>query len=251
MAAYGRDPNALGVLKKFMGQSNVANIPTTLLPDAQGLGDIGPSDAEVGDLQAQEGEKMLKDTHGAYGYTPSAESVRGSAMQELHRKLSLNSLAHRQEMEKVTQPEIIRGQYGVKEAETTARAGADRLAAQENSMMERLQYAQGQQNQRQQVGIDAKPQVNPGALGAIAREREAIAARVAKTAPGAVGRFFGRANPGQGELDTFDNTLSYAQKIAKDYPELAAEEALGQMGVSPDSNELGQIQKFLLLLRGH
>lgn len=184
-------------------------------------------------------------------------------MQALRRSLRLDDRQHQQEMEKAVVPEQIRGEYGVRQAETTGKALADRLQYTQNEQDQRTRFIQDQTTARTglvQAGQGARQDdaqafkagnVNPAAMTAIANERKAIAAAQAKNAPNALMRMLGKSDPYQAQLETFDNTLGYAQKILREHPEASAEEALAAMGQQPSPDELGQIQKFLLLLRGH
>lgn len=245
-------------LLRLKSPSNVQALPSKRSLDVvSGMDDFAPDPDSPELKMAQEG--IARKT----GMGFSREALRGDIMGKVKQVLGLQQIEHQQEMEKAVVPEQIRGEYGVKQAETGAKALADRLKfsqdaigqrqeANQAAIMDRLNVTQGAQNARQEDAQAFKAgNVNPAAITAIANERKAIAAAQAKNAPNALMKMFGRSNPYDAQLETFDNTLGYAQKILREHPNASAEEALAAMGQQPSPDELGQIQKFLLLLRGH
>ena len=192
------------------------------------------------------------------GIGVSRDELRRTPMALLRQKFGLNQQANDAKLREVE----TEGAADIEQARVGANAAADRLSytqgqinqrqdANQAAIMDRLERTQSGQDNRQQVAIGAKPKVAPASTNMIARERQALAAAVAKEEPGAIGKFLRRTNPRAAELENFDNTLQWAQKIANEMPEASAEEALAAMGqanVSPE--ELGQIQKFLLMLKG-
>lgn len=161
--------------------------------------------------------------------------------------------------------ERIRGQYGVQAAGINSDAALARAEANQNSLMERLLIQSGAVDRRQDKTLAAgaakqedaqafKAGQTPGqGLAAIARQRQALVAAQnnPKNAPGALARMFGSKNPVDAQLAQFDNTLKFAQRIQKDYPDASAEEALAALGADASPEELAQIQSHLLMLRGH
>lgn len=193
-----------------------------------------------------------------HGVGVSRDALRQDAMAALKQKLGLAQMESDAQVRKAQ----TEGEYDIAAQREAAKAAADRLAysqeqigsrqeANQAAIMNRLDKSLGAQAERQQVGIDAKAgQVNPSALTAIARERAALEKAVAEAEPGVIGRFLRRPNPRASELEQFDNTLGWAQRIAREFPDASAEEALAAMGQSADPDELGRIQTFLLMLRG-
>lgn len=224
---------------------------------------LAPSDDELIGAQSDPGVGVVG-SPGGYTATLSRDSLRDTAMGTLRKKLGLQEIAHKQDLESKILPEQVKGQYQIRAAQESAKALGDRLAYSQNAqdqrsqqnqaaIMDRLNTSLGAQQARQDDAQQFKAgQVNPTAMAAIARERQALATQVQKQAPGTVMSFLGKKNPAQAQLDAFDNTLAYAQKMAQMPGVASAEDGLAQMGVTgatPD--EIGQINKFLLLLRGH
>lgn len=67
----------------------------------------------------------------------SRDALRGDILSKIKQKLGLQQIEHEQDLESKIQPEIVRGEYGVRAATEAGRAAADRL-----------QYTQGQINSR-------------------------------------------------------------------------------------------------------
>lgn len=140
MPTYGRDPNALSVLKNFMGRSNVAKIPTSVLPDAQGYGDMLPG-ADSPELKIAQ-EQIAKET----GMGFSRDALRGNVLDSLRKQLGLQDIEHQQTMERVTAPQEIQGRYGVEAARVKGIADAET----QNRYDQRQQALFGQQRKLQE-----------------------------------------------------------------------------------------------------
>lgn len=229
-------------------QSEIASGADEMLPDGDSPG-----------LMIEQ-ENIAKGT----GMGVSRDALRGDVLTQLKQKLGLMDREAAHELDQAVIPEQVRGEYGVRAAEASGRAAADRLRytqeqisgrqeQNQGEIMARLDKTLGAQGARQEDAQAFKRgQTNPGALTAIARERQALAAAVAKSEPGALGKLFQRTNPRSAELESFDGALGAAQQIVSQFPDASAEDGLAQLGenqLTPE--EIGQVQKFLLLLRGH
>ena len=153
----------------------------------------------------------------------SRQALKEEALQRAAEERQTAEEAGMAKLRQLVLPEQVKGQYRVQAAGETARAAESRAAssqaatdARQREMIAALGgrqdktiAAQGARQEDQQTFKSG--QVSPTALSAIARERQAVAARVAKTEPGAVMKFMGRANPQQAELATFDSALKAAQ----------------------------------------
>jgi hypothetical protein len=203
----------------------------------------------------------------------SRDEMRDAGIGLLKQKLGLQAAEHGMEMERETAKARVEGEYDLRGRELSnegqmnvARTYADQraetaqnnLAAREAAYEEMRLAAEADPNRsvsRSGVGSIGAARQDPAAKGPsagvrtqIARERAALAKAVSEAEPYAISKMFGRTNPRQAELEMFDTTLAYADKILREYPGMSAEEALAEMGQSPDPNELGQIQKFMLML---
>lgn len=257
---------SLASLLKMKSPSNMGGAPgmsKRALDVTAGTDWMEPSEDELLEAQNTEGVGTHSSPNGTYQSVRSRNDLRDSGMQVLKRKLGMAEIEHSQKMEAVERPLHIKGQYDVAAAKTAAEASADRFEQQQDNIDARqrnqiaatqanLQVTQGGQNARQEDAQQDRRERPPTAGPAvIARERQALAAAVAKSEPSLMDRILKRPNPRAAELDDFDNHLAYAEKIVREMPDASVEEALAAMGQEPDSNELGQIQKFVLLLRGH
>jgi hypothetical protein len=172
----------MGALETLLALKSPSNMTATNDPYADkrkaaimgGSADFEPSDLEL--HQAQD----------AMGGVYSRDMIRDSGMQSLRRTLGLQDIKHRQDMERVTAPEMIKGEYGVREAEATGRAAGDRLrfsadaTAQrqddnQKAIMDRLNLtigAAGARQEDQQAFKEAHPTgvnttVNPALYAAV------------------------------------------------------------------------------------
>ena len=250
---------ALAQLLKLQSPTNVGALSSRGLDIASGMEDFAPTESELGTMQEQDTLQS-----GPYGYSAPKEEYRADSMSKIKRMLGLGQIQHQQQLAEKTQPEIIKGEYGVRAAAEAAKAAEARRGANEAAMASRQDQMiaaiggrqdktianQGALQEDQQAFKGG--QVNATAMGAIARERQHLADEIRKGEPNALFKMFGRTNQRQGELDTFDAALGAAQKIASQFPQASAEEGLMNLGeteLNPD--EVGQVQKFLLMLRGH
>jgi hypothetical protein len=200
---------------------------------------------------------------GDQGVGVSRDMIRDSGMQALKQRLGMATAAAGAKAQGDIATERVKGEYGLKAAEATARAAEDRMQANQDSIAQRTQMQIDAANSRQVAGFgqanaareDAQAfkagEVSPTALGVIARERQHLADEIRKAEPNALFKMFGRTNPRQAELDTYDSALGAAKQIAAMGQGVSAEDGLSALGedqLTPD--EVGQVQKFLLLLQG-
>ena len=215
---------------------------------------LAPSDLETMQAQLELGNQ---------GLGVSRDMIRDAGISSLRQRLGLAAAQEAAKTGDLTAVERVKGQYAVqaaaeaaKAAEARRSANAEDIAARQETSsqaaMDRLTAAMGGRKELQE-GQQAftAGRVSSTGLSAIARERQHLADVVAKEEPGTLAKFIGRTNPRQQELDAFDDTLSLAHKIAAQFPDASAEEGLAQLGeTGMTPAEVGQTQKFLLLLRG-
>ncbi len=289
MAVDGRA--ALLALLNMRSPSNMTPTGNTYADTARvdaGDADMAPSDAELTAMQNTEGlgtfstpEREVRTSSSPWSLGGGGSAVRGTsviggnstslsrdamkdtAMQALRQRLGLIGAQSAADTQKAVAPEMVKGQFGLKEAEMKLKAATADKDATRMEADARQQRGFDAADSRQQAGFthadtareDAQSfkggQVNSQAMAAIMREQEALGKDVAKGNPGALGRMFGSTNARQGEVDNFKNNLAYAMKIAQEHPNASAEEAFTAMGLTPDPAELAQIQSFLIRLRGH
>lgn len=255
------DPQAMARLRAMVSPQNMSAPKDAYL--ARRTADITSGyDDMVPDADSAEMKLAQIQTQRDTGVGFSRDDLRRGPMAALRQKFGLNQQANDARLQQVQAA----GDADVEAAKVGAEAAADRLSytqgqitsrqdANQAAIMERLNRTQSGQNARQEdqqaFRRSMTPQVNPSTTNLIARQRAALQAQIAKSEPGPVAKMFRRTNPRAAELEMFDNTLAYAQKIANEMPDASAEEALAAMGqtnVSPE--ELGQIQQFLLMLKG-
>jgi hypothetical protein len=138
---------------------------------------------------------------GDQGIGVSRDQISDSGISLLRRKLGLQAIQHQQEMEKETQPEIIKGEYGVRAQEAGAKALADRLkfnsdatsARQEDNqaaIMARLDKTIGAQGARQEDAQQYKtdhtpaPAVNPALYSAVQKAQTGYGGMLSKITRG-------------------------------------------------------------------
>lgn len=247
-------------LLRMQSPSNVGGMGRERELDvASGMDAFEPSEGELKQAQVEGAQ-----TSGPYTVYRSRDDIRGDAMQALRRQLGMGEIAHRQKVEEELAPVQMKGQFDVQAQREAARVTEDRRAANEqaaevrqqrmlDAQSDRLDRTLAAQGARQEDAQAFKQgSVSPSALNTIARERQALAKAVADNEPSMLAKLFRRTNPRAGELETFDAALGAAQQILERFPDMDAEQglaALGETDVTP--NEAGQVQKFLLMLRGH
>lgn len=243
-------------LMRLQSPSNLTSSGNSYLDKRRQQIALGEDDLAPSELTQHKIQQNL----GSWGHGVSRDMIRDEGIQQLKQKLGLIQA----EAQAKLQPEIIKGEYGVRQAREAAEAAEAKRAANEqaaefrqerslNAALERAQLTQAGQNTRQQVGIDARAGMTPpGVLTAISSERQKLADTIAKEEPGALSKLLlRRGNPRQSELQDFDAALKAAKDIQRLYPQLSTEEGLEQLGVTGLSpNQTGQVEKFLLMLRG-
>lgn len=252
---------ALQTLLKLQSPTNVGSLTNHGLDIASGMDQFGPTEGELTDAQLAEGDAMSQRT-GGYGYSGPREEMRSDVMGKIRKMLSLGQIEAQQKLQQATQPEIIKGEYGVRQAAETAKAAEARAQSNQDAMAQRQQQMieaiGGRQDktlagqaERQQMGIDARAQrINPQGMSAITRERAALQTQAKTQEPGALMKMFGRTNPMQAKLDALDNAQQWALKIAREQPGISTEEALAQYGQSPSPEEAALVERFRLMLQG-
>jgi len=248
-------PNALATLLKLQSPSNMNSTGDPYVDRRRsdivsGMDEYAPSELD---------QRMVQSQLGDQGMGVSRDMIRESGIQQGVQ----GARAQQEKLRQLLLPAQIKGEYDVRAAQEASKAQADRLRysnEQQNARTDKQIAAVGG---RQDVGIDAAAaaakavadakatRVNPASLTNISSQRAKLAADITKSNPNALMSALGRKNPRAAELEAFDNSLGYAQKIMDEMPDASAEEALMQMGEQPTPDELGQIQNFLLLLRGH
>jgi len=147
---YARDPNAAGILTRLRSLSNVtptgdAFVDKRRLQIQTGEDELAPSELEQRQTQMQMGGEV------------SREMIRDHGIQALKQKLGMIAA----ESQAKLQPEIIKGEYGVRQAREAATAAEARRGANEqaaearqerslNSALQRAQLSQGGQDTRQE-----------------------------------------------------------------------------------------------------
>lgn len=165
MATMSQDPNALGVLTRLRSLSNMTPggdgfVNKRRAQIVSGEDDLAPSEFEQFQVQDQMGGRVSRDM------------IRDAGIQGLKQRLGIINA----EAQAKLQPEIVKGEYGVKAAEVAARASADRLKYTQDSIngrteknqeaiLSRLDKSLGSrsdlQEDRQQFEVD-HPNANSG-----------------------------------------------------------------------------------------
>ena len=249
-------------LARLFGLQSPSNLTPTASPYlnkrraqiVSGEDELAPSELE---------QLTTQQALGNQGLGVSRDTIRDAGIQQLKQRLGLITAEAQAKQQGDIATERIKGQYAVQAATEAAKAAEARRAAgsadiaarqevSQQSAMERLAAMMGGRKELQTSAQEFKSgQVSSTALSSIARERQHLADEIRKAEPNMLGRLIGRTNARQPELDTFDAALEAAQKIAAQFPDVSAEEGLmrlGETGVTPD--EIGQVQKLLLMLRG-
>lgn len=208
MAAYPRDPNALAVLLKLGGASNMTPGPDAFVNKRRqqilgGEDELAPSELEQITTQRE------------LGGTVSRDMIRDAGIQGLKQRLGLINA----EAQAKLQPEIVKGEYGVKSARAAAdaaeaRRGANEAAAETrqerslNAALERAKLSQGGQNTRQEdkqafdlekPPTQAKLGATQGTLNALQKARESYGSPMSR-----IGRMVGLG----GSSDAFKGALA-------------------------------------------
>lgn len=248
--------DALRAMLRLPSVSNMSNPdPYVAKRTAQivsGEDEYAPADA---DLMIQQ-EGIARNT----GMGFSRDQLRDAGMQHLRQQLALVEAPEQIKAQAGLAQTNLKGQYDVKAAQAAATAAEARAQANQDAIAARTQQQidatnsrfDREQTLRETKDTRAAGQVPNTVLTTIGNQRKQLEAAIAKAEPGTLAKFIGRKNPRAAELATFDNALALAQRINAQSPDADAQTgaaAMGENALTPE--ELGQVQTFLLMLRGH
>lgn len=257
MAGYGRDPNALGVLSKFMGRSNAGNLPTSYLGDAQGYGDMLPG-ADSPELKIAQ-EQIAKET----GMGFSRDALRSNVLDSLRKQLGLQNIEHQQKKEQLAVGPTVGGEYDIRQQEVANRGGADVARITGDSRLNAAEATASARDASMQALLAAAAggnrSVSVSGVGSIGREpSQALPANVlnslnkmreqAKASePWGLSKLVLRS---PSKVDQLETAISEAQKFAGSGSPQTVDEYVQQQGWPLTPEEMAQFSQLVQMFQG-